>query len=58
MAIIGPKITALGEMVFIKAVISPALHIKPFSFQIKLTEIKMIIPMAVRILPLNGILRL
>ena len=33
MAIMGPKITALGDMVFIMAQINPARQNKPFSFQ-------------------------
>ena len=32
MAIIGPKITALGDTAFMMAQIKPARHIKPLSF--------------------------
>jgi hypothetical protein len=58
MAIIGPKIIALGDIVFIRAQISPARQKIPRSCHIWLIEIRIIIPIAVSIFPLNGTLRL
>lgn len=58
MATMGPMITALGDMVFIRAQIRPALQKTPFEVHLKLVETRMIIPMAVSTLELKGIRRL
>ena len=54
MATIGPKITALGDMVFNKAQIIPARQNKPLSSHLYMAEMRIIMPMAVKIFPLNG----
>ncbi len=54
----GPKITALGDIVFIRAQISPARQISPLSVQMWLIDIRITIPMAVSTFPLKGTLRL
>ena len=58
MAIMGPKMTALGEMVFMMAQIRPARQKSPFSLQVEPIEIRMTMPIPVRTFPLNGTLRL
>lgn len=58
MAIIGPKITALGDTDFIKAQIKPDRQIKPLSFHLKLIETRRMIPIDVRKILLKGTRRL
>jgi hypothetical protein len=50
--------TALGDIVFMIAQIRPALQNIPRLFQICPIEMSMIRPIAVRMFPLKGILRL
>ncbi len=57
-AIIGPKITALGDIVFISAQINPDLQNNPLSLHLYAAEIISTKPIAVSIFPLNGIRRL
>ena len=54
----GPKMMALGEMDFISAQISPARQNKPLSVQTCPIDTKIMMPMAVRIFPVNGTRRL
>ena len=58
MAIIGPRMTAMGDIDFMRAQINPLRQMSPFSVHWRDIDTKRIIPMAVRKFPAKGTLKL